>query len=178
MQSRAASRWLVGLSFCESFCFPFPVDPLRVLFCIHDRQRTLWHALRVTVASVLGGLAGYALGALLWQQMGNSLVALVLTQATFEKAQIFFVNHERFAVLLGAFTPLPYKAITLTAGFCQLPVLPFLVYSIVGRGARFFLVATLAGRFGKQIHTVIDQVQIHLLLLILAISGLCWWLLF
>ena len=158
-----ATFWLCALFFLESFCFPLPVDPLLALYCMHDRARAYWYAFLATAMSVVGGLTGYAIGALLWEQLGSTVIGLVLSAQNFAWAKAMFLQHERLAVLTASFTPLPYKAITLSAGFCQLPLGPFVLYSLIGRGARFFLVAYVLRTWGEQMRVFVDRFFTQLL---------------
>jgi membrane protein YqaA with SNARE-associated domain len=157
VHSPHALSWLCALFFIESFCFPIPVDPFLILFCIHNHRKGFFYAGAATIASVLGGLAGYAVGALLWTSCGTFIVTHILSMQTFEKARLLYVQYNHWAVLIAAFTPIPYKAITISAGFCHLPLLPFLLCSFIGRGARFFLIALLIRLWGPQIRFFIDR---------------------
>lgn len=134
-----------------------PVDPLLIIFCVKRRERAWWYATVATIASVIGGLFGYCLGYWLWDLVGPLLVSTVMTPALFERAVAYYTEYEALAVLIGGFTPVPYKAITLSAGFCHLSLIPFVSYSIVARGARFFLVAGIVYRWGEHIAYFIDQ---------------------
>ena len=161
---RHATTWLCTLFFVESFCFPIPVDPLLALYCMHDRARAYWFAFLATAMSVVGGLTGYAIGALLWDFLGTSVISFILSPENFAWARSLFLSHQRLAVLIAGFTPLPYKAITLSAGFCKLPLGPFVLYSLIGRGARFYLVAYVMRTWGEQMRLFIDRFFAQLLL--------------
>ena len=150
-------KWLYILSFIESFCFPLPIDPVLALHVSHKKEQAYRIAGITTLLSVAGGLTGYAIGALLWDTLGTSVISLVLSPRNFDWARALFAKHERMAVLIGAFTPIPYKAISLSAGFCHLPLGPFALYSLIGRGARFFLVAFVIRRWGEQMRLFVDR---------------------
>jgi len=149
--------WLLGLTFLESFIFPIPIDPLLILFCIERPKKSIYYATLSTIASVFGGLFGYFIGAFLWNSVGQALVSWVISMEAFEAARSSYEKYQNWAVLIAGFTPVPYKAVTLTAGFCRLPVTPFIIFSIIGRGGRFFLVAGAIQIWGSKIKIFIDQ---------------------
>lgn len=155
--SRHAEMWLFALFFIESSFFIIPVDPLLILFCIHNNNRSLYYAALATVASVAGGAFGYVIGAFMWQSVGAQLVTWLISEATFQGLVLKYKLYQTWAVLLGGFTPVPYKAVTISAGFCHLSFIPFLFYSFIARGARFFLVASAIFIWGPQIKTFIDR---------------------
>ncbi len=156
VRSPYATSWLAFLFFIEAIFF-LPVDPILMLFCIENQKRSLFYAAVATSASVLGGLGGYLIGALAWQSIGQQLVNLVISPAVFERAVANYEYYQNAAVLIAGFTPLPYKAITLSAGFCRLPIVPFLLCSLVSRGARFFLVAGAIHIWGASMKLFIDR---------------------
>lgn len=161
--------WLATLFFIEASFFVVPVDPLLILFCIEDNRRSFFYAAVATIASVTGGLFGYLIGAVLWEHIGTTLVTWLISEATFNNLVIKYKEHEALAVLIGGFTPIPYKAITISAGFCKLPIIPFVVYSTIARGARFFLVAGAIRYWGKTIKQYIDKYFNYLVILFIFI---------
>lgn len=149
--------WLCLLFFIESSVFIIPVDPLLILFCVEHRKKSFFFATLATIASVLGGLFGYMIGSLLWDSIGLKLVTLLISQETFQVAVNRYTEYQSLAVLIGALTPIPYKAITISAGFCKLPVVPFVLYSIIGRGLRFYLIGGAIYLWGQHIKKFIDD---------------------
>jgi membrane protein YqaA with SNARE-associated domain len=175
VQSRYAPIWLVGFFFIEAFCFPIPADPLLILFCIENRSRALYYAAIATIASVLGGLIGYMIGACMWETVGHFFTTKIISPMAFERARHTYETYQSWAVLIAGFSPLPYKAVTLTAGFCRLPIVPFIVYSIIARSARFFLVAIAIRVWGAHIKVFIDRYFNQLVLLfVVLIVGFVW----
>lgn len=177
VSSPHALWWLILLFFAESFCFPVPVDPLLIIFCIHNHQKGFLFAGLATLASVVGGVAGYCLGAFLWSSAGLFITTHILSLNTFEKARLLYLQYQHWAVFIAAFTPMPYKAITISAGFCHLPLLPFIICSMLGRGARFFLVALLIRLWGPQIRFFIDRYFNWMILLFVGLMIMGAWLL-
>ena len=157
--------WLFVLFFIESSFFIIPVDPLLILFCVQNRTRSLYYASIATIASVLGGIFGYLIGLLAWDCVGAVLVKCFITEKTFSHLVMQYRLYETWAVLIGGFTPVPYKAITISAGFCKLAFWPFVFYSCIARGARFFLVAGAIYIWGNHIKQLIDDYFNYLVIL-------------
>ena len=175
VENRYALWWLSGLFFIESSCFPIPVDPLLILFCIKNHTRSFYYAWIATCSSVVGGLFGYLIGWLLWDSIGSSLVQLVISPSKFQQARDYYAHYQILAVVIAGFTPLPYKAVTISAGFCKLPLAPFLFFSFLARGARFFLVAGVIRIWGPQMQDFIDRFFSWLVLLFVGLIILSVW---
>lgn len=140
---RHAPRYLAGLSFAESSFFPIPPDVMLMPMSLAQPTRAYYFATLTTLASVLGGILGYAIGffALEWVQ---PLIAEGGRWASaYSKASAWFDQWGFWAVLIAGFSPIPYKVFTISAGALAMAFLPFVLASAVGRGARFFLVAGL-----------------------------------
>jgi len=166
---------LLGALFFIEAIFFIPVDPLLVVFCIERQRQALYLAAVATFASVLGGIAGYFVGFGIWESVGQKLVSIILSQETFDTAVARFEQYQSWAVLIAGFTPLPYKAVTLAAGFCRLPLLPFIINSFIARGSRFFLVAGVIYIWGERIKEYIDQYfNILVLLFMVILFGTLW----
>jgi membrane protein YqaA with SNARE-associated domain len=105
--------------------------------------------------------------------MGIKLVSWAISQNSFNNAIAKYKLYQNWAVLVAGFTPLPYKAITLSAGFCRLPIVPFIICSLIARGARFFLIAGLLKIWGEQVRYFIDRYfnQLVLLFVFLLVVG-------
>ncbi len=157
VNSPYALMWLFFLFFIESSVFFIPVDPLLILFCVQNNKRSLSYAGLATIASVCGGLFGYAIGALMWKSIGVKLVGLLFSEQTFLNLVSKYKLYQNWAVFIAGFTPVPYKAVTVSAGFCHLPIVPFAWYSFLSRGARFFLVAGMIRIWGAQVQKFIDK---------------------
>ena len=164
--------WVLGLFFFIEAIFFFPADPLLILFCVEDQKKSFYYATIATVASVAGGVAGYYIGFLVWNTMGHKLVTLISSPATFAHLCQQYKLHQTWAVLVAGFTPIPYKLVTLTAGFCKLPLIPFIGCSFIARAARFYLVGGAIYLWGSQIKNSIDRYFNFLVLLFMIIIGL------
>ncbi len=171
---------LTVLFFLEALIFIIPTDPMLIMYCIEKRQQAFWYAFIATVGSVLGGITGYIIGYLLWGYAGeaiihNPLINLVLKPSQFYYLCDLYHKHACFAIFIAGFTPVPYKAATLTAGFCHIALAPFILCSILARGARFFLYAIAITWWGQQIKEYIDRFFNLFVLLIVIIIMLSVW---
>jgi membrane protein YqaA with SNARE-associated domain len=157
VDSPYAIWWLSVLFFIESSFLIIPVDPLLILFCVEKPSRSLFYAFVATATSVLGGLFGYFIGAVLWKSVGITLVTWIISETTFYNMVAKYKLYQHWAIFLAGFMPLPYKAVTISAGFCHLPIVPFMFYSILARGGRFFLIASLIKLLGIRVKNFIDR---------------------
>jgi membrane protein YqaA with SNARE-associated domain len=175
VHSKYADWWLIALFFIESSVFIIPVDPLLILFCIENNKKSFYYATISTLSSVVGGLFGYFIGAVLWQSIGVKLVTWLISEATFYELVAKYKKYQVIAVLIAGFAPVPYKAVTISAGFCHLPLVPFTFYSFVARGGRFFLIAAAIKIWGEKIKVIIDRYfnQLVVLFVLLVIFS-CW----
>ncbi|HES76081.1 MAG TPA: DedA family protein, partial [bacterium] len=142
-----APWFLGGLSFAESSFFPIPPDVLLAPMCIARAEKWWRFALLTTVMSVLGGMLGYLLGAMFFEMLAPWIERMGYAPKM-EIARQWFTEWGFWAVFLAGFSPIPYKAFTITAGAMGMPLIPFVLASVFGRGGRFFLVAWLMARFG------------------------------
>lgn len=147
---RHAPRYLAALSFAESSFFPVPPDVMLIPLCAAHPRKALRLGLLTTAFSTLGGLLGYAIG---W--FAFDLITPLLKDAGYWaqvlRVEGWFRQYGVWIVFVAGFSPLPYKVFTITAGAMSMPLLPFLLASFVGRGARFMLVAALIARFGPRV---------------------------
>jgi membrane protein YqaA with SNARE-associated domain len=137
-----AERYLAALSFAESSFFPIPPDVMLAPMCLAEPPRAWRYAAITTVMSVLGGIAGYAIGYLLFESIEPWLRTSHYWDAYLQSRE-WFDTYGVWVVFVAGFSPIPYKIFTIAAGVAALNPVPFLIASIVGRGSRFFLVAGL-----------------------------------
>ena len=153
---RYAPRYLAALSFAESSFFPIPPDVMLMPMALARPTRAMFFALLTTVFSVLGGLFGYLIG-----YFAIELVLPLIRQLghgeAYSQAQVWFLDYGFWVVLLAGFSPIPYKVFTLAAGGLMLPVIPFILASLVGRGSRFFLVAALVAWGGPKVEPLLKR---------------------
>ena len=145
-----AEKTVCFISMIESIIFPIPVDPFLAALTLAIPKKAFKFAIYCTIGSVIGGIFGWLLGYLI----GPSIEALMLnipwfTEEKFNAVKFAYKENGMLIVFLGAFTPLPYKIITITSGMAELNIIAFIVISFLGRGIRFFLVSYLVKFFGK-----------------------------
>ena len=135
-----APKYLSAMSFAESSFFPIPPDVMLMPMSLATPQKAFYFAWLTTLFSVLGGVLGYAIG--YWGM--ELLLPMIESMGYMDKihrAEQFFADYGVWVILMAGFSPVPYKLFTITAGATSMALLPFILASIVGRGARFFLVA-------------------------------------
>lgn len=147
------------IAFAESSFFPIPPDPLLLALCLGASRRSLRFAGVATLASVLGGMAGYAIGAGAWEVTQGWFFAYVpgVTPEAFEGVRAFYDRHGFSAVFLAGLTPIPYKVFTLASGVFGINFGVFVLASVLSRGLRFFVLAGLVWKFGPPIERFIDR---------------------
>ncbi len=137
-----AVRYLGGLSFAESSFFPIPPDVMLAPMSLATPNKAWYFAMITTLTSVAGGLFGYLIGYFAFNSIEPYILQLGY-EHQFEMVNQWFAQWGIWVVFLAGFSPIPYKLFTITAGLLTMPLLPFLMASAVGRGARFFMVAGL-----------------------------------
>ena len=166
-----APRYLGALSFAESSFFPIPPDVMLAPMVLAQRHRAWFFAALTTLWSVVGGVAGYLIGMFLFGLVADPIIQFYDAQAAFDSAREQFQNHGVWIVFLAGFTPIPYKLFTISAGLASMSLVPFVAASLVGRGARFFLVAGLiyAGgeRFEAQLRRYADGIGWAMVVLVI-----------
>jgi membrane protein YqaA with SNARE-associated domain len=138
----AAPWYLVGLSFAESSFFPVPPDVMLAPMCLARPERAMRFALITSLASVIGGLAGYAIGYFAID-LAEPLIRDLGYWENYQRVQEWFGHWGFWAVFIAGFSPIPYKLFTIAAGAMGMPLAGFVLASVTGRSARFFLVAGL-----------------------------------
>ena len=155
---RPQSLWILGgVSFAESSFFPVPPDVMLIPMALARPDRAYRYAAWCTLTSVLGGLVGYAIGALLYDSIGLWLIKLYGYGDKVEAFRAAYAEWGAWIILLKGLTPIPYKVVTITSGFAGYNVFLFVLFSIVARAGRFFLVAFLINRYGDQAREVIEK---------------------
>jgi len=149
---------LFVISAAESSFFPLPPDPLLLALCLSASKKSLKFAGVCTLASVLGGMVGYAIGAGGWHIAQDWFFAYIpgVTPEAFEGVRDFYDANGFAAVFLAGLTPIPYKVFTLASGVFNINFGVFVLASILSRGFRFFLIAGLVYKFGPPIERFID----------------------
>ena len=152
------AAWIMGLvSFAESSFFPAPPDLMMIPMSLARPQRAWVYAAICTATSVLGGLLGYAIGALLFDSVGHWLIEVYGLGGKVDAFRASYAEWGAVIILLKGLTPIPYKLVTITSGFAGYNIGLFILCSIVARGGRFFIVAILLNRYGDWIRIKIEK---------------------
>jgi membrane protein YqaA with SNARE-associated domain len=152
------AMWTMGaISFAESSFFPVPPDVMLIPMALARPERAYFMAAWCTAASVLGGLVGYAIGALLYDSVGAWLMQLYGYTDKVEGFRAAYAEWGALIILLKGLTPIPYKVVTITSGFAGYNLALFILFSIIARAGRFFMLAFLLHRYGEQARIIIEK---------------------
>jgi membrane protein YqaA with SNARE-associated domain len=155
-----AERYLGALSFAESSFFPIPPDVMLAPMSMGQPDRAWRFAFITTITSVLGGLLGYLIGLFAFEMI-EPLLHEFHYHDKYLQAKSWFDEWGFWAIFIAGFSPIPYKVFTITAGVISMALLPFVIASLIGRGARFYLVAGLMSWGGekmeKKLHRYVDM---------------------
>lgn len=154
---RHALRSLAVVSFAESSFFPIPPDAMLVPMVLARRDQAYLIATVCTVASILGGIFGYAIGYYLWDSVGQWLVQLYHMEAKVEALRQGYADYGAAIILLKGLTPIPFKLVTLASGFFAFNFPLFVILATITRAARFFIIAALLKRFGEPVQAFIEE---------------------
>ncbi len=154
---RYAERWLAFFCFIEAFFFPIPPHPLLGLMCLAEPKKAIRFGLIATGASVIGGLFGYALGYFLYEAVGAIILSSLGLAEAFPKAACYLREYDVEVIIIAGTTPIPFKLLTITAGFIEMALVPFILASIAGRATIFLGVGILFRLFGAPIKAFIDK---------------------
>lgn len=155
--TRHAEKGLAGVSFVESSFFPIPPDVLLIPMVLADRAKWLRYAFICTLASVVGALLGYVIGAFLYEALGEPILSFYGKEDAFQQIADWYNRWGGWGVLFAAVTPFPYKVLTIFSGATGLNLPIFILVSVIGRGIRFFLVSWLLYHFGSPIRMFIEK---------------------
>jgi membrane protein YqaA with SNARE-associated domain len=152
------ATWALAMvSFAESSFFPIPPDVLLVPMVLAHRERAWLLAGICTAASVLGGIAGYMIGALLYDSVGAWVINLYGYGTQVEAFRQAYAEWGTWIILIKGLTPIPYKIVTITSGFAGYDFVWFVILSAITRAGRFFLVAALLYFYGEPVRSFIEK---------------------
>ena len=168
-----AQAILALVAFSESSFFPLPPDAILVPMTLARRQRAWRYALISTIASVIGGMAGYAIGYLLFDSVGQAIISFYGIGAKFDSFRQAYNEYGMAIVFIAGLTPLPYKVFTIASGVTGLSFPLFVAGSVISRGLRFFLVCGLVYWFGPPVKVFIERYLgwVTLALAVLLVGG-------
>lgn len=158
LSGKPSAPWaLSGVSFAESSFFPIPPDAMLVPMCLARPDRAYFYAGICTISSVLGGLLGYAIGYLLYDSIGKWVIDFYGYGEKSDAFRAAYAEWGHWVILIKGLTPIPYKLVTITAGFAEYNLFWFTVLSLITRGARFYLLAFLLHRWGEPAREFIEK---------------------
>jgi len=153
-----ARKILFVFAFIESIFFPIPVDPLLAFLILANKEKYFYITILCTLGSVLGGLIGWLIGYLIGPSVQDHLIKIpFITNDNFSQVLEAHRNYGALIVFMGAFTPLPFKIISITSGFFGVNLFSFLIMSILGRGLRFFAISFLIRLYGDKIIKLLEK---------------------
>lgn len=169
---RHAEWWLAAFAFMEASFFPVPPHPLLGLMCLAEPKKAIRFAVIATLGSVAGGLLGYAIGHFAYAAFGDALLHALGLAESFPKAACYLRDYGAEIIIVKGATPIPFKLLTITAGFIGMNLWVFIGASIISRSISFMIVGVLFRLFGAPIKAVIDKhlgkVTVAFVVLILA----------
>jgi len=155
-KTKHAPYALAAVSFAESSFFPIPPDVVLVPMALAQPKKAWFFALICTIASVIGGLVGYAIGHFLYDTVGQWLIGLYGYGAKIEHLRALYQEYGHWVILIKGLTPIPFKLVTIASGIFEYNLFWFIVLSFITRAGRFFLVAGILNRFGGPIGHMIE----------------------
>ena len=155
--SRHAMWAMAAVSFAESSFFPLPPDILLIPMILARPRRAWLIAAVCTLASVLGGLVGYAIGYFLFDAVGRPVLEFYHAMDKYEALKAAFAQWGAWIIMLKGLTPIPFKLVTIASGVAQFDLVAFVLASLISRSLRFFLLAALLWRFGDPVREFIER---------------------
>lgn len=152
-----APHALAAVSFAESSVFPIPPDVMLVPMTLSKPENWRLYARICTIASVIGGALGYAIGALLFDTLGTHIVKLYGLEQQMEAYRHAYAEWGTWLILIKGVTPIPYKLVTIASGFSGYNFLAFMALSVITRGARFYGVTWLTRRYGPHVAELLER---------------------
>ena len=154
---RRAPAYLAAVSFAESSVFPIPPDAMLIPMCIARPERAYRYAAVCTAASVLGGVLGYLIGLYLFEALAEPVLRAYGYADALARFQGWYDRWGALVILIKGLTPIPYKIVTIASGAAHFDFWVFMVASVLTRGARFYLVATLLHFYGESVRDFVDR---------------------
>ena len=169
-QSPSSERWLAGIAFAESTFFPIPIDLMLIPMILANRLKA-WRLATITlVSSLFGAVAGYAIGAYLFDSVGKHILEFYGYADKFTEFQSMYLEYGVLIIIVAGITPIPFKVVTIASGVLSMNPLVFILAAVPARGVRFYAVALLLWKFGDPIKEFIEKRLALLMTLTLAIG--------
>ncbi len=165
-KSPHSAIWL-GAIFLLELMFFLPMDAILLLFCVENPKQRYYYALAAIVASLISGIIGYSLGYAAWEMVGSYLLTHLISNNLFQQIVNHYQYHQHLALFVGAFFPIPFKIVALSAGICELLLSSFLSIILLARSLRFLLIAAASYKWGLPIKSFIEK-HFHRFLIIIS----------
>ncbi len=171
MSTHPRATWAMSaFSFAESSFSPVPPDPMLVAMMLANPKRSWFLATLCTVASVLGGVLGYAIGYFLFESIGMYIINLYKLQNSYATFKEWFNDYGFWIIVIKGLTPIPYKLVTITCGAIKLNLVTFVVSSLISRGMRYFFEAFVIWKYGEFITARLSRYAMPILLVTIALT--------
>ena len=157
-----ATWYLFAISFTESSFSPIPPDPLMVPMILINKSRAWWLAFVTSAASALGGILGYAIGYYLFEEYGMRILQFYSLTEAFSNFKSSFETWGFWAIIIKAFTPIPFKLVTIACGVLKFDFTMFMIATAISRSLRFFIEAAVLWKYGPQMQELLER---HLLII-------------
>jgi membrane protein YqaA with SNARE-associated domain len=151
-----SAKALSALSFFEASLFPIPVDPLLLALGFTKPKKSFYYAFLTTFFSVLGAVGGYFIGVYAWQFLSPFFFQYIFSENTFDKVSLSLSGATFISIFVAGFSPIPFKIFTISAGVVAAPFMPFVLASILSRGLRYFILATIIYFWGARAQAWIE----------------------
>ncbi len=170
-----AATWLfAGLVTIEGIII-VPTTTMLTIFCLERQKNSWWYATVATIATGFAALLGYYVGACMWELLNGFIFSYVIAPESFYRCVQVYKQHHSSIAFLYSLIPLPFQALTMSAGFCSVSLIPFVLATIAGRAVRFYTVATITWLYGDSLQQIIDRYFYYFVVLgILLLFG-SWW---
>ncbi len=174
---RHAPTYLGGLGFSEAIFLPIPPDFLLIPMVLAEKSKAWYFASITTISSVLGGIVGWLIGIYLYESVGLWLVTLYGLEDHFLTLKRWYDDYGIWMVLISGFLPIPYKVFTIASGVFAMALIPFIVGSVIGRGARFFAVSFVCYWAGDSVHYIMRRYAgpVGWVLSVILVSAIVYW---
>lgn len=175
-RAKHAAATMAAVSFADSSFLPVPPHPLLAMLVMAEPKRAYFYATLCTLASVAGGFLGYAIGDVLFDTLGQWLIAKLHYETQMEMFQAMFAEWGFWLIVAKGLTPIPFKIVTIGAGIAQYALLPFFVASVLSRGMQFFALAWLLKHQGSRIDALVRKhaTAMGWTLAALVLAGVAW----
>jgi len=152
------------LIFIEGF-FIVPVSTILAFYCLENRRKSILYATIVSISSIFGSFVGYMIGYWLYKNTGYDFIYYLISKDSFQQVIQYYNRYQALTIFVVSLTPIPFKALTITSGFCNMPLYSFLLYSFLARSLKFYTIAISIFFFGDQVKYYIDKYFYYFLII-------------